>query len=518
MKEKYFPNLLSFTSEKFIILLTAVLAIIFTTYFFSQGAILAYGDSESHLNISKRLIHSLTPGFAQFGGIWLPLPHALMAPFVYFDYLWRSGLAGSLVSGASFIIASLFIYKLTYLVTNQKLAAFFAFALFALNPNILYMQSTPMTELPLLAFFSASSYFFIKFMINDSNYLSLLFAGIFGFFATITRYDGWFLVAVEALILVLMYIDKVKLWKVMEGKLLFFSTMAFFGILLWFLWDFLILGDPFYFTNSPFSAKSQQAGWLLRGELPAYKDISLSALYYLDTAMRNVGGMVFGLFLVGLVFFLFKQRNRVGVLLAFLMLVPFIFYTVTLYIGQSVIFIPDLTPENFEWKLFNVRYGILALPAIVFFASYLFSKSHYTIKSILAAAFIFQTAMFVSGYTPIITLDDGIYGLSSSKVTDAQYWMASHYDKGLVLIDDYARTMSIIRSNIPMENVIYVGNKPYWEESLIEPEKYATWIVLQKDDAVWKALNENPVGQGRLFKYFQKVYTSPEILIFKRSV
>lgn len=84
-------------------------------------------------------------------------------------------------------------------------------------------------------------------------------------------------------------------------------------------------------------------------------------------------------------------------------------------------------------------------------------------------------------------------------------------------MDDYTRTMSILRSGIPMQQIIYIGNKPYWEESLKAPEKYATWIVMQPDDAVWNSLMKNKDRQGRLYKYFNKAYTSKEILVFKRN-
>src|SRR3954464_6803691 len=79
---------------------------------YHAGTILAYGDAESHLNIAKRVVDSLTPGFGQLGGIWLPLPHLLLAPFVSNDFLWRTGLAGSIVSGIAFVVSSVFIYKL----------------------------------------------------------------------------------------------------------------------------------------------------------------------------------------------------------------------------------------------------------------------------------------------------------------------------------------------------------------------------------------------------------------------
>ena len=67
-----------------------------------------------------------------------------------------------------------------------------------------------------------------------------------------------------------------------------------------------------------------------------------------------------------------------------------------------------------------------------------------------------------------------------------------------------------------MNDVIYIGTKPYWEESFEEPEKYATWIIMQRDDQVWRNILDNEANEARLYKYFNKVYTSDEILIFKR--
>jgi hypothetical protein len=129
-----------------------------------------------------------------------------------------------------------------------------------------------------------------------------------------------------------------------------------------------------------------------------------------------------------------------------------------------------------------------------------------------------QCAFFYIGFTPVLALQDGVAGLSSAtaQIPDAQAWIANHYDYGILLTDDFARTISIIRTPIGMKDIIYIGNKPYWEESLVAPEKYARWIVMQKDDAVWTSINDDPVTNARLYKYFNKVYTSENILIFKR--
>lgn len=483
--------------------------------------IVAYGDAESHLNIAKRVVHSLTPGFAQLGGIWLPIPHLMMLPFIWLDPLWRTGMAGSIVSGFSYVISSIFLYKLTGLLTRNRFAAFVASLVFMLNPNILYMQATPMTELPLIMFFILSTYFFVRFIKNDQYLFSLIAAGFFGFCATLTRYDGWFLVAFQAAAIVLLYIKRVfkegkPLFQQLEGKLLLFITPAFFGILLWFLWDFLILGDALYFTNSEFSAKTQQANWLARGELPAYHNLPLSLAYYVVTAMSNAGILIFITALIGFVQYIFSKGDRKRLLIVLIMIVPFIFYVFTLFLGQSVIFIPHLTPVGYEWRLFNVRYGLMAVPFAAVFFGILFNKVKLAGKALLIGLFVLQFGLYIVGYSKVISWEDGVVGLSHARRPNAEIWLRNNYDGGLVLLDDYARTLSILRSGVPMQANIYIGNKPYWEESLREPEKYARWIVMQKDDAVWDAIYDKPDVQGRLFKYFQKVYTSPNILIFRR--
>ncbi len=503
--------------DKITVIIAALCSIAATTYFFLNDKIIAYGDAESHLNISKRVVAGLTPGFAQLGGIWLPLPHLMMLPFVYFDVLWRTGLAGSIVSGFCFIVAALFIYKTILFLTNSRLASFAGALIFICNPNVLYMQTTPMTELPLIMFFVLSGYFFIKFISHENELLSLILAGFFGFCASLTRYDGWFLVFIEALIIFVKFFPYKKKWQDVEGRVLLFSTLAFFGILIWFIWGFIILGDPLYFTHSQFSAKSQQASWLSKGELPGYHNILMSIAYYLITAMSNSGVVVFAIATFALAYFVIDTRFKYRWLIVPILLVPIIFNVITLYLGQSVIFIPSLTPVGYEWRLFNVRYGIMMVPIVALLFGYFIYRIEVVTKIIVISLCLIQALLFISGYSKIITLEDGVVGLSHAKRTDAEFWMTKNYDHGLVLIDDYARTMSIIRSGIPMQNVIYIGTKPYWEDSLKQPEKYATWIVMQKDDVVWRTLYDDKAMQARLYKYFKKTYTSNEILIFKRN-
>jgi 4-amino-4-deoxy-L-arabinose transferase-like glycosyltransferase len=402
-----------------VIAMSIVLSITSTTLYLYTHRILAYGDAESHLNIAKRIVHSITPGFAQMGGIWLPIPHLLMVPFVWIEPLYRSGLAGSIVSGCAYIVSCVFIYLIIAELTKSKISAFVGFLAFALNPNILYIQSTPMTELTLIMFFVLSSYYFIKYIQDTTDIVSLILAAFFGFCATLSRYDGWFLVLFEALIIILLYIRKRSKWKEMEGKLVLFSTLAFFGVFLWMGWDYLILGDAFYFTNSQFSAKAQQLNWLARGELPAYHNMLTSFLYYFVTAMSNAGIFVFLAALIGVVLY-FRSSNKNTFAISLVLFIPFIFNVVTLYLGQSVIFIPHLTPVGFEWRLFNVRYGVMLIPTVAFFFAYMFYRLPLKGRTILIVFFIVQFFLYAVGYSKVISLADGTEGLSQAKQPDAE--------------------------------------------------------------------------------------------------
>lgn len=520
----------SLSPIRIVLSFSIILSIAAIAYSYFNNIIIAYGDAESHLNIAKRVVTSLTPGLAQLGGIWLPLPHLLMVPFVYFNFLWRTGLAGSIVSGTSFIISCVYLFKIVYFVTKNKLASFFGALVFALNPNILYMQSTPMTELPLVVFFILSTYYFIVYM-QKRTFIPLVMAGVFAFFASLSRYDGWFLVAFELLSIAIINFDYRKfipnlkkrgigifsfLTEQQEGELFLFGVIGVIGVIGWFVWDFLILGDPLYFTDSPFSAKSQQHNWLAKHELPGYHNLWNSFIYYFITSMENVGILIFVIAICGLVLFVKNNKNKAGILTVLIFSAPFVFNVATLFLGQSVIFIPDLTPVGYEWRLFNVRYGVMMVPFIAFLSGYLFSRIHNFGKWLLIGLLAANIGLFVIGYAPVETLADGTIGLSASKRTDVEFWLTKHYDNGLVMIDDYARTTSIVRTGIPMENIVYIGTRGYWQEALKAPQLRIKWIVLQKGDTLWNAFYSTPDKQGRLYKYFNKAYTSKEILVFRR--
>jgi hypothetical protein len=110
-----------------------------------HGAMLNYGDAVAHLHIARRVFDSRTPRFSQLGSVWLPLPHILLMPFVQKYDWWATGLAGIFPSALAYIASCAGIYRLARHWLNPGAAAL-ALVFFALNPNLLYMQTTAMTE------------------------------------------------------------------------------------------------------------------------------------------------------------------------------------------------------------------------------------------------------------------------------------------------------------------------------------------------------------------------------------
>src|SRR5580692_4289910 len=133
------------------------------TYVQRTGATLYFGDAEAHLDIARRIVDSLTPGWSQVGTTWLPLPHLLMLPLVRNDWLWRTGLAGAIASGLSMTIAVTFLFAAMRRIFADTSAAAAAAAVFLLNPNTLYLGSIPMSESVFFASLFALLYFTVRF-------------------------------------------------------------------------------------------------------------------------------------------------------------------------------------------------------------------------------------------------------------------------------------------------------------------------------------------------------------------
>src|SRR5271156_905081 len=137
-------------------------------FFYSlKQELLLYGGAVAHINIARRVVDNRHPfeSFGQLGTVWLPLQHMAMLPFVWNDWLWRSGIAGAIPSMFAYVLGALGVFRL---VSGRapKIVAYIATGIYALNPNLLYMQSTAMNEPIFLAFFICTLVYLDDFLRN----------------------------------------------------------------------------------------------------------------------------------------------------------------------------------------------------------------------------------------------------------------------------------------------------------------------------------------------------------------
>jgi hypothetical protein len=118
-------------------------------WYASQGLTLSHYDARAHLVVARRVVDSLTPGWRQLGAVWLPLPHLInMAP-AQWNWAFQTGAIAVVINVAALAWSLASFGEWLLRRTGSVPAALFAPLLLALNPNVLYLQSTPMTE-PLL--------------------------------------------------------------------------------------------------------------------------------------------------------------------------------------------------------------------------------------------------------------------------------------------------------------------------------------------------------------------------------
>jgi len=494
-----------FLSEYSVIGIAFLFSIFGWKYYFDLGLVLSYNDSMSHLDISRRIVENLTPGIAQIGSVWLPLPHLLSLPFIWSNFLWHTGLAGSIISNIAFVGSAYFIFKLLRGLTKDYLAAILGVLIFVVNPNMVYMQSIPMTESLLIFFFIATVYYIFQWQRTD-DIKSLIMAGFFTLFSTLTRYDGWMLLAQMFVVIAVIAYQYGGLKK-LESRLILFLSVATFGIILWVIWNYLIFGDPLYFINGPFSAKAQQLVFEAEGRLFAKGNFLYSTFVYILAVIKNNGSLMTFIGGIGLVLYFFKNKFSKESLSISLLLSPLIFNVAALYLGHSIINLPDIPP----YTLFNVRYGLMMLPAIAVFIAYL-SKKQRLIQIVFLVLLIAQT-FYMYKDNDVITVRDGISGASAQGMKETGKWLGDHAKEGKVLIAASSQDSLIFQSGLPMSRFIHEGNADIWNVSLERPTTYATWVAMHRGDLVYRKLADNT----NFLNNYEKVYDGGFTDIYKIS-
>jgi len=175
-------------------------------WYAAAGLTLSHYDAKAHLVVARRILDSLMPGWIQIGAVWLPLPHLLNALPVQIDAFYRTGAFAVAISVLSFGATIYFVSSIVLGATGSRIGAVAAALAVLLNPDVLYLQSTPMTE-PLLMALTAASAWFTVAAFRTGSVTAVRRAGLAMAAACLTRYEAW---PVTAALLVLAWASIVR--------------------------------------------------------------------------------------------------------------------------------------------------------------------------------------------------------------------------------------------------------------------------------------------------------------------
>ena len=490
-----FEDIITFVKKyefRLVLITLSLISVFAFIYFYLNSLGLAYNDARSHLDIGRRVIEGLKPGLAQIGSVWLPLPHFLMIFTIWSDFMWHTGLSGALFSMFSFVGCGLYIWQILKKLNVALIGRLGGVFAFAANANILYLQSTAMTELLFLFTFCAAFYELISWYKSDKTW-DLVKAAFWIMLSTLTRYDAWFIFLGMIALVTLSTFFK-RGYKAAEGVFILFATLGGFGILLWLTWNYLIFGDPLFSFFGPYSAHAQQQQIYEAGELITKGNIFQSVKIY-SLAMYYTIGLFNLLMATGGMILLFFDRNLSKILkfaLTALLLSPLVYNVLALFFGHSIISIVHVFGDN--W--FNVRYGAVMVPTVAICIGYFLQKANKPMKYLLIPALLFA---YISSYfiqIPV-TIQDALWGASSKNVSQVSGWLRKNASKNedKIFISAGSHDAIIFSSGFKMSRFVHEGTGQYWKNADSNPDHYVRYVVMRTydmKDATFYAIRDNP--------------------------
>ncbi len=465
----------------------ALLSAAFVALTSANGWTLWYGDAQAHVNIARRVMDSRTPGIYQMGTVWLPLPHALMLPLVGNDWLWRTGLAGAIPAAACFVLAGVLLFATVRRVFASSAAGWSCLAVFAFNPNLLYLQATPMTEPVFLAALAALLYATVRFAESDSSGWAAA-AGVAGAAASLTRYEGWFLLPFAALFV----FGRAKSHRL--GKAALFSAIACAGPLYWLAHNWYFFGNALEFYNGPWSAQAiyQRA---LRAGLPRYpgdRNWATAVAYFRAAAVTAAGLTPFVVAVPGLLVALWR---RAWWPLSFLALTP-LFYLWSMHSGSVPIYIPSLWPHSY----YNTRYALAVLPLLAFAAgaAVLLAPPGRLRRIAALAVAVAALTPWLLHFTPgawVCWKESEVNSVARRAWTAQAAGALAHDYRGGGIVACFGDLTGIFaRAGIPLRETLHEGNVPAWDGAMARPDLmlHEEWAVAVKGDSVYRAVGASP--------------------------
>jgi len=499
----------------------ACVSFIAFVFYLQHGDLLLYGDAVAHINIARRVFDSRTPGLLQLGTVWLPLPHLLMIPFLLSSAAWQSGIGGSIPSMIAYAMGAAGIFRLVRGALSAesqpipaRIAAWLSATIYAANPNLIYLQTTAMTEPLYMAFAIWAVAYFAEFVRDRSHAdraasSSLIKCGLCLLAACFTRYDGWLLAAAVGIASSIMMLRDKQNFLALRGAFAKFIFLAVAAPAFWLAYNAIIYRNPLEFANGPYSARAIEQKTATPGSPahPGDHNLPVAFSFFLKSGELNMAEgfgqkLWVAVLLAGAVLIVFHRPKLWPLLLLWL---PLLFYTLSVSYSGVPIFLPVWWPFSF----YNVRYGLQLLPAFAVAGAaivhyFLGFALHKTAKTaVVVTALLLLAASYASVWEaqPICFREASI---NSRTRIALETELANNLKKLppdsslLMYLGDHVGVLQ--QAGIPLRRVISEGNhrtwkrpldpQGLWEHALANPAAYVDYVVAMDGDPVARGVSK----------------------------
>jgi hypothetical protein len=397
------------------------------------------------------------------------------------------------ISIAAFAIATAALASIVLTITDSMLAALAAAAVFALNPNVLYLQSTPMTE-PLLMALSLASVALLMAWCDVRGTVSTATVGVAFALACMTRYEAW--PVMGAALVAAIWVR----WR--QGSRFSDALRAVIGIAIYpataiaafIVFSRIVTGA--WFANDFFVPENTAKGH------------PYEALKEIAWGVRELSGQ--GLLLIALagavllaLFGLFSKRRAAAIL------------PIALASTAAVSWLAFL-----DGHPYRIRYMVPLLAAEAVFAG------------VFAGAFKRLQPVAVVGLLLVAAFELRPLDRSAPMVVEAQWdrpnivardrvsaYLRSNYHGETVMVSmgslgHYMQDLS--RSGFNIRDFLHEGNGDIWLDALQGPRPFAGWMLIEEQaeggDMLAKLARENPA----FLNGFSRVSEAAGVALYRR--
>jgi hypothetical protein len=480
---------------------------------YTRGYILLYGDAVAHLGIARRVFDSRNPGLAQLGGVWLPLPHLLMLPFVRNMEWWQNGLAGAWPSMGCYILGVIGLYRLTRRMMTPRWALV-ATLFYGLNPNLMYLATTAMTEPLFLAELIWLTVLTMECVAavragRDGRVARLLvLVAVLIVAAVLTRYEGWIVGAAAWCVVAWSLSQRRDVFARVVPSFAFFTLLTVAGPVSWLAYNQHFFHDALDFMRGPYSAAAIEKKTSPPGSrhYRGWHNPAWALLFYLrtaqvDAAVWETGFAVMAAAIYGLAL---AVRRRLG-LVAVLLWVPLPFYLYSIAYGSVPIFIPQLWPHSY----YNARYGMELLPALAVFAALALGRLDERWKTSLPLGarllqpvtilLVVLSAVGMMYRIPLVLKEAQVNAVTRVAFEAAVARELKSLPAGVpILMYNSEHIGALQQAGIPLRQTLNEGDYDSWKAALDAPARNAAYVVAMAGDPVSQAVAGHPQGLTEL--------------------